>query len=70
MCGWGVWCSTQYYKGQTRKGSHYIEVDIDVGSSSVATSVVNLALGATKSLSVDMAILLQVGYGLPHILNT
>jgi len=36
-----------------------MEVDIDVGSSSVAATVVNLVQGATKSLVVDMGIVLE-----------
>lgn len=40
-------------------GPNYFEVDIDVSSSSVAKHVVGLVCGATKSITVDMAILLQ-----------
>ncbi len=36
-----------------------MEVDLDVGSSSVAATVVNLVQGATKSLVVDMGIVLE-----------
>lgn len=36
-----------------------MEVDVDVGSSSVAATVVNLVQGATKSLVVDMGIVLE-----------
>ena len=36
-----------------------MEVDIDVGSSSVAATVVGLVQGATKSLVVDMGIVLE-----------
>lgn len=36
-----------------------MEVDIDVGSSSVAATVVNLVQGATRSLVVDMGIVLE-----------
>ena len=42
-----------------RRGPGYMEVDIDVGSSSVAATVVNLVQGATKSLVVDMGIVLE-----------
>lgn len=41
------------------RGPGYMEVDIDVGSSSVAATVVNLVQGATKSLVVDMGIVLE-----------
>jgi Protein ENHANCED DISEASE RESISTANCE 2, C-terminal len=40
-----------------------MEVDIDVASSSVARHVVGLVSGASKSVVVDMGILLQVGRG-------
>lgn len=46
--------STQYHRG-----SNYMEVDIDIGSSTVAASVVNLVYGATKSLVIDMAVLFE-----------
>lgn len=36
-----------------------MEVDIDVGSSSVASSVVGLVMGVTKKVVVDMGIVLQ-----------
>jgi hypothetical protein len=36
-----------------------MEVDVDVGSSSVAATVVNLVQGATKNLVVDMGIVLE-----------
>jgi len=46
--------TTQYFRGP-----NYMEVDIDVSSSSVAKHVVGLVCGATKTVTVDMAILLQ-----------
>lgn len=42
------------------RGPNYMEVDIDVASSSVARHVVGLVAGAAKSVVVDMGILLQV----------
>jgi Protein ENHANCED DISEASE RESISTANCE 2, C-terminal len=42
------------------RGPNYMEVDIDVASSSVARHVVGLVSGASKSVVVDMGILLQV----------
>lgn len=45
----------QYY----HRGPRYIEVDIDVGSSYTAASVVGLVSGATRSLCVDLAILTE-----------
>ena len=41
------------------RGPHYMEVDIDVASSSVAATVVGLVMGATKAVVVDLAIVLQ-----------
>lgn len=41
------------------RGANYFEVDVDIGSSSVAASVTNLVAGATKSLAVDMAVLIE-----------
>jgi hypothetical protein len=46
--------TTKYYRGP-----NYMEVDIDVASSSVARHVVGLVAGAAKSVVVDMGILLQ-----------
>jgi len=47
--------TTKYFTGR-----NYVEVDIDVGSSSTATSVVGLVAGAVRSLVIDMAVVLQV----------
>ncbi|KAL4450695.1 hypothetical protein ABPG77_001051 [Micractinium sp. CCAP 211/92] len=41
------------------RGSNYFEVDVDISSSSVAASVTNLVAGATKSLTVDLGVLLE-----------
>lgn len=40
-------------------GDNYFELDVDVGSSSVARNVVGLAIGYSKSIEVDMALCLQ-----------
>ncbi|CAK0780512.1 hypothetical protein CVIRNUC_005077 [Coccomyxa viridis] len=53
-CLLGNKLTTKYYQGPG-----YMEVDIDVGSSSVAATVVGLVQGATKSLVVDMGIVLE-----------
>eukprot|EP00210_Caulerpa_lentillifera_P004654 g4439.t1 len=45
----------QYYFRNQR----YIEVDIDVGSSYTAATVVNMVSGVTKTLVVDLAIVLE-----------
>lgn len=47
----------QYYFSGRGTSNRYFEVDIDVGSSYTAASVVGLVSGATKSLVVDLAIL-------------
>jgi hypothetical protein len=46
--------TTKYFRGPS-----YFEVDVDVGSSRAAASVVGLVSGATTSLCIDMAILLE-----------
>lgn len=45
----------QYYY----KGDNYFELDVDVGSSSVARNVVGLAMGYSKAIVVDMGFCLQ-----------
>jgi hypothetical protein len=45
----------QYYY----KGDNYFEIDVDVGSSSVARNVVGLAMGYAKNIIVDMGMCLQ-----------
>lgn len=34
-------------------------MDVDIGSSSVAASVTNLVCGATKSLTIDLGVLVE-----------
>ena len=41
------------------RGPNYFEVDIDVGSSRSAASVVGLVQGALKGLVIDMAITME-----------
>lgn len=52
------------------RGPNYVEVDVDVASSSVAATVVGLVMGATKSVVVDMGIVLEghAGDELPEAL--
>ena len=45
----------QYYF----KGDNYFEIDIDVGSSSVARNIVGLAIGYSKSIVVDIGFCLE-----------
>ncbi|MCO5561854.1 hypothetical protein L7F22_015479 [Adiantum nelumboides] len=42
----------------TREGN-FLEIDVDIGSSSVARSIINLVLGHVTSLVVDMAVLIE-----------
>jgi hypothetical protein len=43
-----------------RQGDNYFELDVDVGSSSVARHTVGIALGYSKAIVVDMGFCLQV----------
>ncbi|KAK2077069.1 hypothetical protein QBZ16_004702 [Prototheca wickerhamii] len=45
---------TKYFRGEK-----YFEVDVDIGASSVAASITNMVIGATKSLTLDMAVLIE-----------
>ena len=56
----------QYYF----KGDNYFEIDIDVGSSSVARNVVGLAIGYSKNIVVDIGFCLQGNeeHELPEVL--
>ncbi|KDD74041.1 DUF1336 hypothetical protein, partial [Helicosporidium sp. ATCC 50920] len=46
--------TTKYFRG-----THYFEVDVDIASSSVAASITNMVAGATKSLAIDLGILIE-----------
>ncbi|KAG6480503.1 hypothetical protein ZIOFF_064003 [Zingiber officinale] len=41
------------------RGSNYLEIDVDIGSSTVANGVLGLVFGVITSLVVDMAFLIQ-----------
>ena len=41
------------------RGSNYFEVDVDVGSSRAANSVVGMVQGATNHMIIDMAVVLE-----------
>ena len=52
--------TTKYFTGP-----NYVEVDIDVGSSATAASVVGMVAGAVRGLVIDMAVVLQARALLP-----
>jgi len=56
----------QYY----HKGDNYFEVDVDIGSSSVARNACGLAIGYSKSIVVDLGFVLQGNeeHELPEVL--
>ncbi|XP_028780124.1 protein ENHANCED DISEASE RESISTANCE 2-like [Neltuma alba] len=49
-------------------GENFLEVDIDIGSSMVASAIVHLAFGYVSTLTVDLAFLIesQAEYELPE----
>ncbi|XP_070009280.1 protein ENHANCED DISEASE RESISTANCE 2-like isoform X2 [Nicotiana sylvestris] len=49
------------------RGPTYLEVDIDIGSSTVANGVLGLVIGVITSLVVDMAFLVQMQIFLQHL---
>jgi hypothetical protein len=53
------------------RGPKYLEVDIDIGSSTVANGVLGLVFGVVTSLVVDMAFLVQVCpmFSPPHMVT-
>lgn len=65
--------ATYYFRGTTSGGGGYVEVDVDLGSSSVAASITNMVLGATRSLTIDLGVLIEAteAEALPeHLLGT
>ena len=50
------------------RGPRYIEVDIDIGSSSAAAHVTGLVQGSLKSLVIDLAVVLE-GRSQVHFLS-
>lgn len=41
------------------RGPNYLEIDVDIGSSAVATTILRLALGCVKAVTVDMGFLVE-----------
>lgn len=40
-------------------GDAYLEIDVDIGSSAIATAILHLALGAVTSVTIDMGFLVE-----------
>lgn len=47
-----------------------LQIDVDIGSSAVARSVIGLVLGYVTSLIVDLAILIEVSFLLDFIITS
>jgi len=41
------------------KGNDYLEIDVDIGSSAIASAILHLALGAVTSVTIDMGFLVE-----------
>lgn len=41
------------------KGSNYLEIDVDIGSSALASAILHLALGYVTSVTIDMGFLVE-----------
>lgn len=41
------------------RGENYLEIDVDIGSSALASSIIHLALGYVTSVSVNMAFMVE-----------
>ncbi|CAI9772315.1 unnamed protein product [Fraxinus pennsylvanica] len=41
------------------KGPNYLEIDVDIGSSAIATAILRLALGYVKAVTIDMGFLVE-----------
>ncbi|XP_047939498.1 protein ENHANCED DISEASE RESISTANCE 2-like [Salvia hispanica] len=41
------------------RGADYLEIDVDIGSSSVAATILKLALGCVKAVTVDLGFLVE-----------
>ncbi|GJM97561.1 hypothetical protein PR202_ga14496 [Eleusine coracana subsp. coracana] len=41
------------------KGDEYLEIDVDIGSSAIASAILHLALGAVTSVTIDMGFLVE-----------
>ncbi|CAI8605988.1 unnamed protein product [Vicia faba] len=41
------------------RGSNYLEVDVDIGSSAIANAILHLALGYVTSVTIDMGFFVE-----------
>ena len=41
------------------RGADYLEIDVDIGSSTVASAILRLALGCVKAVTVDLGFLVE-----------
>ncbi|CAI0376575.1 unnamed protein product [Linum tenue] len=41
------------------RGANYLEIDVDIGSSAIATAILHLALGCVTSVTIDMGFLVE-----------
>lgn len=53
-CLLGKALSCRYYKGES-----YFEVDVDVGSSGIASAILRVALGCVASVTIDMGFVVE-----------
>lgn len=53
-CLLGKALNCSYYKGES-----YFEVDVDVGSSAIASAILRLALGCVAAVTVDMGFVVE-----------
>ncbi|KHN35568.1 hypothetical protein glysoja_047027 [Glycine soja] len=41
------------------KGSNYLEIDVDIGSSAIANAILHLALGCVTTVTIDMGFVVE-----------
>lgn len=41
------------------RGPNYLEIDVDIGSSAIATAILKLALGCVTAVTIDMGFLVE-----------
>lgn len=53
-CLLGKALNCHYYRGE-----NYLEIDVDIGSSKIATAILHLALGCVNSVTIDMGFVVE-----------